>query len=292
MKGIILAGGEGTRLDPLTRAVSKHLLPVYDKPMVYYPLTTLMLAGIREYLLITTERDVSAYERLLGDGRQFGISIDYGTQASPRGIAEALIIAEDWLERQSVALILGDNIFHGHGLQAQLNRIRARHLATGGATIFAYEVSDPSRYGVVVLDDDNQPREIVEKPKQLISNLAVPGLYFFDAKASSFAHELVPSARGELEITEVNNRYLQDGRLYVEQLGRGTAWFDAGTIDALLDVTQYMAALEHRHRFKVGCIEEVAWRQGWINTTQLRVLAERAHGGYRTYLQNLLRDEL
>ncbi len=290
MKGIILAGGNGTRLDPLTRAVSKHLLPVYDKPMVYYPLATLMLAGIQEYLLISTPHDLPAYQRLLGDGSQFGIHIHYAEQSQPRGIAEALIIAERWLAGHPVALILGDNIFHGQGLRQLLNEIRERHMTQEGATIFAYEVAEPSRYGVVVLNEHGTPETIVEKPQTPISNLAVPGLYFFDQRAAGFAQKLVPSARGELEITDVNRRYLKERCLNVVPLGRGIAWFDAGTTDALLDVTHYMAAVEKRQQRKVACPEEVAWRQGWINRTQLKALAKCARGAYQDYLERLVEE--
>jgi glucose-1-phosphate thymidylyltransferase len=286
-KGIILAGGAGTRLHPSTLAVSKQLLPVYDKPMVYYPLSTLMLAGLREILLISTPQDLPAFQRVLGDGSAFGIALAYAEQPRPEGLAQALIIAERFLDGAASALILGDNLFYGDGLSRRLYPI-----ATGdepGATVFAYPVRDPERYGVIELDAQGGPRAIVEKPSAPKSNLAVTGLYFYDASAPARAKRLKPSPRGELEITDLNASYLAEGALRVETLSRGTAWLDTGTQDSLLDAANFIAAVERRQGLKIGCPEEVAWRQGWIDAPRLAALAEPLRkSGYGDYLLRLI----
>ncbi len=285
--GIVLAGGAGTRLHPSTVATSKQLLPVYDKPMVYYPLSTLMLAGIRRILLISTLVDLPGFRRLFGDGRQWGIEIEYAEQPKPEGIAQAYLIAEHFLAGRPSALILGDNIFYGEGLSRRLQAVAGHSGA--GATVFAYTVSDPERYGVIELDAAGKPIDLVEKPSSPRSDLAVTGLYFYDGEASRRAKRLQPSSRGELEITDLNRAYLADGMLTVETLRRGNAWLDTGTQDSLLDASNFIAAVERRQGLKVGCPEEIAWRQGWIDDSALARLAEPLRkSGYGEYLLRLI----
>ena len=285
-KGIILAGGKGTRLHPVTRAVSKQLLPVYDKPMIYYPLSVLMLAGIREVLIISTPQDLPRFRDLMADGGDFGLWLSYAEQSSPDGLAQALLIGEPFLDGAPCALILGDNIFYGHGLTKSLQAASAQ---ASGATVFAYQVVDPKSYGVIELAGDGKPLGIEEKPNAPKSNWAVTGLYFYDAHAVEMTRRLKPSARGELEITDLNRMYLEQGKLRVERLGRGFAWLDTGTPDSLLDAGSYVAAIERRQGMKVACPEEIAWRQGWIDDQRLRRLAEPMQGtDYGRYLLSLL----
>lgn len=288
-KGIILAGGSGTRLHPSTRVVSKQLMPVYDKPMVYYPLSTMMLAGIRDILVISTPVDLPSYQRLLGDGRDWGLSFQYAEQPEPKGIAQALIIAEPFLGGAPSCLILGDNIFYGHNMAQML---QATSNITSGATVFAYHVRDPERYGVVVLDDSGKPLELEEKPRQPRSNYAVTGLYFYDGEAPAIARSLKPSPRGELEITDVNREYLDRGKLTVEVFGRGTAWLDTGTHQSLLEASVFVSVLETRQGLKVACPEEIAWRMQYITSDQLKKLAApMKNNSYGQYLLDLVDQE-
>ncbi len=289
-KGIILAGGSGTRLHPATLALSKQLLPVYDKPMVYYPLSTLMLAGIREVLVISTPQDTPRFAALLGDGAQWGMHLSYCVQPSPDGLAQAFVLGRDFVGGRPSALVLGDNIFHGHDLQPMLRRASAR---TQGATVFAYHVHDPERYGVVEFDAQRRAISIEEKPRAPRSAYAVTGLYFYDEQVGDIAADIRPSARGELEITEVNARYLQQGALEVEILGRGYAWLDTGTHDSLMEAGQFIATLEKRQGLKVACPEEIAWRAGWIDAAALERLAQpMLKNGYGQYLMRLLREKV
>ena len=285
MKGILLAGGAGTRLTPLTRAVSKQLLPVYDKPMVYYPLSVLMLAGIREILLISTPDDLPAFRRLLGDGARLGLQIAYAEQPRPEGIAQAFHVGRKWLAGERVALVLGDNLFYGHGLPEVLARAAGRRQ---GATVFGYQVRDPERYGVICFDEAGRARDILEKPARPRSNWAVTGLYFYDPRVVEVAEGLRPSERGELEITDVNRAYLERGELEVEKLGRGFAWLDTGTHESLLQAGSFIQAVQERQGLMVACVEEIAWRQGWIGEEALRAAAREMKGtGYGRYLEQL-----
>jgi glucose-1-phosphate thymidylyltransferase len=285
MKGIILAGGSGTRLYPITFSFSKQLLPVYDKPMIYYPLSVLQIAGIREILLITAPRDQLLFKTLLRDGRQFGVSITYATQPRPEGLAQAFTIGREYIGNDNCALILGDNIFYGHGLPELLARAAQRK---SGATIFAYEVADPERYGIVSFDAEGNITSIEEKPKQPKSSWAVTGLYYYDNEVLRYASELKPSPRGELEITDVNRRYLEAGRMHVERMGRGYAWLDTGTTNSLLEASQFVAMLEHRQGLKISCPEEIALRLGYVTPAEMKPwLTELGNGAYGDYVRRV-----
>lgn len=288
MKGIILAGGAGTRLNPLTKAVSKQLIPVYDKPMIYYPLSTLMLAGIKDILIISTPQDLPKFIELFGDGNVIGLNISYKEQPKPEGIAQAFIIGEEIIGDDSVCLILGDNIFYGHGLSITLQRMAN---LKRGACVFGYWVADPQRYGIVEFNKNNEVISIEEKPQHSKSNYAVPGLYFYDNEVINIAKNLKPSARGELEITDINLAYLRQGNLKVELLGRGYAWLDTGTPDSLLDASNYIATMERRQGLKIGCIEEVAFRMGYIDNNQFEEIIEGLPANdYKKYLNTILKE--
>lgn len=285
-KGVILAGGNGTRLRPVTRAISKQLLPVYDKPLIYYPLSALMLAGVRDILVVTRPEDLAQFQRLLGDGARFGVRFDYAVQPEAGGVAQALLIGEEFIAGDPVCLVLGDNVFYGQGFTGMLREAAGR---ARGATVFGYPVRDPERYGVVELDAEGRPCALVEKPDRPRSNLAVTGLYFYDGEACGIARGLKPSARGELEITDVNRTYLERGALEVKLFGRGFAWLDAGAHDSLLEASHFVQTIEHNQGLKIACLEEIAWRNGWLDAAAVRQAArEHAGGGYGDYLLALL----
>lgn len=289
-RGIVLAGGSGTRLHPVTLAVSKQLMPVYDKPMVYYPLSTLMLAGIRDVLIISTPHDTPSFERLLRDGSQWGMNIQYAVQPSPDGLAQAFVIGRDFVHGKSSAMVLGDNLFYGHDLALRLRKVDQ---TTAGATVFAYPVNDPQRYGVVEFDEDGKAISLEEKPAKPRSRYAVTGLYFYDRQVCDLVRELKPSARGEYEITDLNRRYLELGKLTVELLGRGDAWLDTGTHDSLIEAGQFIQTLERRQGLRIACPEEIAWRLGWVDDSQMEALAAAlGKSGYGQYLRALLRDRI
>ncbi|MEK0269910.1 glucose-1-phosphate thymidylyltransferase RfbA [Vibrio vulnificus] len=292
MKGIILAGGSGTRLYPITRGVSKQLLPVYDKPMIYYPLSVLMLAGIRDILVITTPEDQASFQRLLGDGSDFGISLEYAVQASPEGLAQAFIIGEEFIGTDSVCLVLGDNIFYGQGFSPKLKKAVETAESGNGATVFGYQVKDPERFGVVEFDADRKAISIEEKPAKPKSNYAVTGLYFFDNKVVSRAKQVEPSERGELEITTLNQMYLTANELNVEMLGRGFAWLDTGTYESLLDAAQFVSTIEKRQGYKIACLEEIAFNNGWISKQKLMVAADALKkNNYGIYLSSIVSED-
>lgn len=291
MKGIILAGGKATRLYPSTQVISKQLLPIYDKPMIYYPLSVLMLAGIRNILIISTPQELPRFKELFSDGSQLGLQIHYAPQPSPRGIADAFLVGEDFIGKDCVSLVLGDNIFYGHGLPALLQKAAADVQTEGGALVFGYYVSDPERYGVVEFNDSGSVLSVEEKPNEPKSNYAVTGLYFYDQSVVKIAKNLTPSARGELEITSVNQVYLKQGKLNVELLGRGFAWLDTGTHESLLEAGEFIATLEKRQSLKISCIEEIAYRRGYIDEKQLRRLAESLNNSsYGDYLKKVLEE--